>query len=80
MWTSDLTYHFMIELEIIIALTRMAFIVETNWLELHRMDEQTRCEHCKVDQTSAPLYEGRGFLGQTPISCSRMLYKIDYYS
>ena len=38
------------------------------------------CKHSEVDQTSAPLYESRGFLGQMPISSSRMLLKIDYFS
>ena len=34
----------------------------------------------KVDQTSAPVYDSRGFLGQTPISSSKMLFKIDFFS
>ena len=38
------------------------------------------CKHSKVDQTSAPVYESRGFLGQTPISSSKMLFKIDSFS
>ena len=38
------------------------------------------CKHSKVDQTSAPVYESRGFLGQMPISSSKMLFKIDYFS
>ena len=36
-------------------------------------------EHSKVDQTSAPLYESHGFLGQRPISSSKILLKIDYF-
>ena len=35
------------------------------------------CKHSKVDQTSAPVYESRGFLCQTPISSSKMLFIID---
>ena len=38
------------------------------------------CKHSKVDQRSAPVYESHGFLGQRPISCSKMLFKIDYVS
>ena len=38
------------------------------------------CKHSKVDQTSAHVYESRGFLGQMPISSSKMLSKIDYFS
>ena len=38
------------------------------------------CNHSKVDQTSAPVYESRGCLSQTPISSSKMLFKIDYFS
>ena len=38
------------------------------------------CKHSKVDQTSAPVYESRGFLGQRPISSSKMLFKIEYFS
>ena len=37
------------------------------------------CKHSKVDQTSAPVFESRGFLGQTPISSSKPLLKIDYF-
>ena len=37
------------------------------------------CKHSKVDQTSAPVYERCGFLGQRPISSSKMLFKIDYF-
>ena len=39
-----------------------------------------RCKHSKVDQTSAPVYESRGLLGQRPISSSKMLFKTDYFS
>ena len=38
------------------------------------------CKHSKVDQTSAPVYESRDFLGQRPISSSKMLFNIDYFS
>ena len=38
------------------------------------------CKHSKVDQTSALLYESHGFLGQTSISSSKILFKIDYFS
>ena len=38
------------------------------------------CKHIKVDQTSARVYESCGFLGQRPISSSKMLFKIDYFS
>jgi hypothetical protein len=34
------------------------------------------CKHSKVDQESAPVYENHDFLGQTPISSSKMLFKI----
>ena len=37
------------------------------------------CKHSKVDQTSAPVYESRGFLGQTPINSSKMLFKVDCF-
>ena len=40
MWTYDLTNHLMVELETIIALATMTYIVETNLYELHPMDEQ----------------------------------------
>jgi hypothetical protein len=30
------------------------------------------CKHSKVDQESAPVYESHDFLGQTPISRSKM--------
>ena len=35
------------------------------------------CKHNRGDQTSAPVYESRGFIGQKPISSSEMLFKID---
>jgi hypothetical protein len=38
------------------------------------------CKHGKVDQKSALLYDNHDFLGQTPISSSKMLFKIDYFS
>ena len=38
------------------------------------------CKYSKVDQTSAPVYESRGFLGQRPISSSKLLLKVDYFS
>jgi hypothetical protein len=34
------------------------------------------CKHSKVDQESAPVYESHDFLGQTPISGGKMLFKI----
>ena len=40
MWTYDLTDHLMVELETIIALATMTYIVETNLYELHPMDER----------------------------------------
>jgi hypothetical protein len=39
MWAYNLTIHLMVELETIIALAIMTFIVETNLCELHLMDE-----------------------------------------
>ena len=39
MWTYDLTYHLMRELEIIIVVAIMTYIVETNLDDLHLMDE-----------------------------------------
>ena len=44
------------------------------------MSSVAGCKHSKVNQTSAPVYESRGFLGQTPISSSKMLLQIDYFS
>jgi hypothetical protein len=38
------------------------------------------CKHGKVDQKSAPPYDNHDFLGQTPISSSKMLFKIDLFS
>ena len=38
------------------------------------------CKHSKVDQTSVPVYESSNFLGQMPISSSKMFFKIDYFS
>jgi hypothetical protein len=32
------------------------------------------CKHSKVDQESAPVYGSHDFLGQTPISSSKMLF------
>ena len=40
MWTYDLTNHLMVELETIIALATMTYIVKTNLYESHPMDEQ----------------------------------------
>ena len=40
MWIYDLINHLMIELETIIALAIMTFIVETNLYELHPVDKQ----------------------------------------
>ena len=52
-----------------------------HWLNMHHiMTFVLGCKHSKVDQTSAPIYESRGFLGQMPISSSKMLFKIDYFS
>ena len=38
------------------------------------------CKHSKVDQKNALVYKSHDFLGQTPISSSKMLFKIDYFS
>jgi hypothetical protein len=38
------------------------------------------CKHSKVDQESAPVYGSHDFLGQTPISGSKMLFKIFIFS
>ena len=38
------------------------------------------CKHSKVDQESAPVYKSHDFLGQTPISSSKMLFKIYTFS
>ena len=43
------------------------------------LDDNLGCKHSKVDQTSAPVYKSRGFLGQRPISSSKMLFKNDYF-
>ena len=48
--------------------------------ELVRQHYMSGCKHSKVDQTSAPVYERHGFFGQTPISSSKMLFKINYFS
>ena len=37
------------------------------------------CKHSKVDQKSAPVYESHDFLGQTPISGSKMLFKVEHF-
>jgi hypothetical protein len=34
------------------------------------------CKHSKVDQESAPVYGSHDFLGQTPVSSSKMLFKM----
>jgi hypothetical protein len=34
------------------------------------------CKLSKVDQESAPVYGGHDFLGQTPISSRKMLFKL----
>ena len=39
MWTYDLIDRLMVELETIIALAAMTYIVETNLYELHSMNE-----------------------------------------
>ena len=39
MWTYDLKNHLVVELETIIALAIMTYIVETNLCKLHPMDE-----------------------------------------
>ena len=38
------------------------------------------CKHSKVDQESAPVYGSHDFLGQTPISSSKMLFKMYNFS
>ena len=40
------------------------------------LDNPIGCKHSKVDQESAPVYESNDFLGQTPISSSKMLFNI----
>jgi hypothetical protein len=40
MWTYNLTNHLMVELETVIGLAIMVYIVETNLYELHLMDER----------------------------------------
>ena len=37
-------------------------------------------KHSKVDHSSVPANESRGFLGQMSISGSKLLFKIDYFS
>jgi hypothetical protein len=37
------------------------------------------CKHSKVNQESAPVYGSHDFLGQTPISGSKMLFKILFF-
>ena len=37
------------------------------------------CKHSKVDQESAPVYESHDFLGQTPISSSKMLFNFFFH-
>ena len=37
------------------------------------------CKHSKVDQESAPVYESHDFLGQTPISSSKVLFNIFFF-
>ena len=38
------------------------------------------CKHSKVDQKNAHVYKSHDFLGQMPISSSKMLFRIDYFS
>ena len=45
-----------------------------------RENKQGVCKHSKVDQESVPVYESHDFLGQTPISSSKMLFKIYIFS
>ena len=45
-----------------------------------RFEVASGCKHSKEDQTSAPEYESYDFLGQRPISGSKMLLKFDYCS
>jgi hypothetical protein len=52
-------------------------LYSSNCLHYH---SASGCKHGKVDQKSAPLYDNHDFLGQTPISSSKMLFKIDYFS
>ena len=40
MWTYNLTSHLMVELEIIIALATMTYVVEINLYELYPMNKQ----------------------------------------
>lgn len=40
LWTYDLTYHIMVDLEIIIALATITFVVGINLYELHPIDEK----------------------------------------
>ena len=40
MWTYDMTKYLMVEFEILIALTTMIYIVETNLSELHPMNDK----------------------------------------
>ena len=42
--------------------------------------ENHGCKHSKVDQKSIVVYESHDFLGQTPISSSKMFYKIYLFS
>jgi hypothetical protein len=37
------------------------------------------CKHSKVDPESAPVYGSHDFLGQTPISSSKMLSKFIFF-
>jgi hypothetical protein len=37
------------------------------------------CKHSKVDQESALVYGSHDFLGQTPISSSKMLFKFFFF-
>ena len=38
------------------------------------------CKHSKVDQTNAPVHESDDFLGEMPISSSKMLFRIYSFS
>ena len=41
------------------------FVFYNSFLTMPQFDNEFGCKHSKVDQTSASVYESRGFLGQT---------------
>ena len=68
-------FPFPFSVDLLINATQIFLLCRSGFVEVGE-----GCKHSEVDQTSALVYESRGFLGQTPISSNKMLFKIDYFS